>query len=54
MLRLREGITEGCEKPKDGELTVPGVREGFLEEVAIGLGTSKTQLKVLEGVPVEE
>lgn len=44
----------GLWEPKEAKLTMPGVKEGFLEEVVIKLGTSKTQPKVWAGGPVEE
>lgn len=53
MRRKRKGNIGGCGCPKEGKLTVPRVREGFLEEVVTELGTSKSQPKVWVGLSGE-
>lgn len=53
MPRQRKRSTGGCGCPKEGKLTVPRVREGFLEEVVTELGTSKSQPEEWVGLPVE-
>lgn len=47
--------TEGMGKrhrgsPKEGELTMRGAKEGFLEEVVMELGTNKTEPRVWAGL----
>lgn len=43
MPRQNEGSTAGCGSPKEGKLTEPVIRKGFLEKVVLELRVCKTQ-----------